>query len=338
MAAHPHPSLGLPATPGRGLTMIQLAALAALLTTLQATPSLAATWCVPIGTIGGQCPKVAPTIQHAIDHGQFGDVIRVGPRNPAERIVISKRVQIVGLPGHLITDRGLGRGEALITFAEDVDIGSPILERLVLDVVTSSAGIVVPSRVTMAQFKGVQITSTVHPRPAFGFQANQSKRTYFIGALGTTPRVEGFDVGIDLNGVTWHDVEAGTEIEGNRVGLRVTHGKGQIFWNFFHDNDVAIEVRGVFHTDINSNTFVKNRLAVLWGLAGKPHPDSKLTKQKTVEFNHPVLAGNDRNFSIETSPGVFSENYRDDPGCNVQWTNMLVDGDRPLPYHITGSC
>jgi hypothetical protein len=318
--------------------MIQFAVLATLLTTLQAAPSMAATWCVPIVPISGQCPQVAPSIQHAIDNGQLGDVIRVGPGNPAERITIARRVQIVGLPGHLITDRGLGRGEALITFAEDVDIGSPILERLVLDVVTSSAGIVVPSTVIMAQFKGLQITSTVHPRPAVGFQANRSKRTYFIGALGTTPRVSGFDVGIDLNRVTWHDVEAGTEIENNGVGLRVTHGKGQIFWNFFRYNDVAIEVRGVFHTDINSNTFEENGLAVLWGLADEPHPDSKLKRQKTVEFNHPVLAGNARNFSIETSPGVFSHDYRLDPGCNVQWTNMIVDGDGPLPYHITRSC
>jgi hypothetical protein len=338
MAAHPHPPPGRPADAWEEFAMIQLAAIAALFTALQATPSIAATWCVPTGTIGGQCPKIAPTIQHAIDNGLLGDQIRVGPGNPPERITITKRVQIIGLPGHLITDAGLDPGDALIAFSGD--IGSPILERLVLDVVTSRAGIVVPSTVSMAQFKGVRITSQADPPPAFGFQANRSKRTYFIGAQGTTPRVAGFDVGIDLNGVTWHDVEAGTEIENNRVGLRVTHGKGQIFWNFFRNNDVGIEVRGVFHTDINSNTFEGNGLAVHWGLADTPHPDTKLRWQKTVEFNHPVLDGNGENFLIELhpdNPAGVSGDYRDDPGCNVQWTNMEVDGAL-LPYHITRSC
>jgi hypothetical protein len=315
--------------------MIQFAAIAALLMTLPATPSLAATWCVPNNTIGGACPKWSTTIQGAIDRAIPGDDIRVGPFTFDERILITKRVRIIGLPGHLITDAGLDPGEALLTFAGTIN--NPILERLVLDVVTSRAGIVVPRTVFSAQFKGVRVTSTADPRPAYGLQANGSTRTYFIGAVGATPRVSGFQVGIELNHVIWHDVEAGTEIEDNEVGLRVTHGKGQIFWNFFRNNGVAIEVRGAFHTDINSNTFTDNGLAVLWGLADTPHPDSKLRRQKTVEFNHPVLEGNIENFWIERSPGTFSSDYRHDPGCSVQWTNMRVD-EELLPNHIARSC
>jgi hypothetical protein len=228
----------------KGLPMIRRTVFAALLVSLLATPSMADTWCVPNGEIGGVCPQVSPTIQGAIDQGRKGDVIRVGQGNPAERLLITKRVQIVGLPGHLITDAGLDPGGALLTFS-NAAIGNPIFERLVLEVVTSSAGVVVPSTVTTAVFRGVRIASTVaNPRPAFGFQANNSKRTYFIGAAGTTPRVSGFEVGIDLNAVIWHDVEAGTVIENNGIGLRVKHGKGQIFWNVFRDNDVALEVRG----------------------------------------------------------------------------------------------
>lgn len=128
----------------------------------------------------------------------------MGPGNPAERLTITKRLRIIGLPGHLITDTGLDPGDALLTFAGA--IGGPLLERLELDVATSSAGIVVPSGVTNAQFKGVRVTSAAH------------------------------------------------------------------------------------------------------------------------EFNHPVLDGNAERFRVETSPGVFSPDYRDDPGCAVQWTNMTIDG------------
>jgi hypothetical protein len=315
--------------------MITRAAVAALLLTLVATPSLAATWCVPHGSIGGSCPRSSPTIQAAIDESAPGDIIRVGPGNPAERLVITKRLRPIGLPGHLITDTGLRPGGALLSFSGV--ILNPVLLRLELDVVTSRAGIVVPSTVTNAQFKGVRVASTARPRPAYGFQANQSERTYFIGALGATPRVAGFEVGIELNDVTWHDVEADTQIENNGVGLRVTHGKGQIFWNTFRNNAVALEVRGAYHTDINANTFIDNGLAVLWGLATVPHPETGLVYQKNIEFNHPVVEGNREFVRVETSPGVFSGDYRDDPGCAVQWTNMRVEGER-YPNHNAGSC
>jgi hypothetical protein len=315
--------------------MILRAAVAALLMTLLATPSLAAVWCVPNGQIGGQCPKVSPTIQAAIDRGAPGDIIRIGPGNPPERIVLSKRVRIIGLPGHAITDEGLRPGEALLSFS--APMSGPLFERLELVVATSRAGVVVPSTVTNAQFKGVRISSTATPRPAHGFQANESARTYFIGAIGTVPRVSGFDVGIELNNVAWHDVEADTQIENNGVGLRVTHGKGQIFWNTFRNNDVALEVRGAFHTDINANTFLDNGLAVLWGLADDPHPASGLTRQKVMEFNHAVLDGNGEAILVETSPGVLSADYRDDPGCSVQWTNMTLEGE-VQPNHNTRSC
>jgi hypothetical protein len=29
---------------------------------------------------------------------------------------------------------------------------------------------------------------------------------------------------------------------------------------------------------------------------------------------------------IETAPGVWSPDYRDDPGCFVQWVNAVFDG------------
>jgi hypothetical protein len=311
---------------------------AAVLTIVLAAPALAAVWCVPHDEIGGQCQKTSPSIQRAIDLGAPGDIIRVGPGNPAERITITKRVRLIGLPGHLITDARLDPGGALLTFAGT--IGSPLIERLQLDVVTSDAGIVVPNTVTNAQFKGVRVMSAAHPRPAYGFQANGSSRTYFIGSLGTTPRVSGFEVGMELNHVMWHDVEAGTEIEDNGVGLRVTHGKGQIFWNVFRNNEVALEVRGAFHTDINANTFIDNGLAMLWGWAAEPHPESGVAYQKVIEFNHAVLVGNAELFRVETAPGVFSADYRDDPGCAVQWTNMTVEepggAAQVLPNHTTG--
>ena len=153
-----------PAGAWKGTAMMPHAIVAALFMTVLATSALAATWCVPHEEIGGACQKVSPTIQGAIDRGAPGDTIRVGPGNPAERITITKRVRMIGLPGHRITDAGLDHGGVLLSFAGD--IASPVFLRLELDVVTSSAGIVVPSTVTNAQFKGVRVTSTARPRPA----------------------------------------------------------------------------------------------------------------------------------------------------------------------------
>jgi hypothetical protein len=115
----------------------------------------------------------------------------VGPGNPRERIVISKRVRITGVPGHLITDAGLPPSSApLVRFSGAFQ--APALERLVLDVVTSAAGVIIPSTVDNVQFKGVQITSSALPRPAYGLQVNGNERTYFEGAGSLIARVAGF--------------------------------------------------------------------------------------------------------------------------------------------------
>jgi hypothetical protein len=300
------------------------------------TVAWAATWCVPGAAIGGSCQKVSATIQGAIDGAVAGDTIRVGPGNPRERIVISKRVRITGVPGHLITDAGLPPSSApLVRFSGAFQ--APALERLVLDVVTSAAGVIVPSTVDNVQFKGVQITSSALPRPAYGLQVNGNERTYFEGAGSLIARVAGFEVGIEFNNVTWHDIEAGVVIEDNGVGLRLVHGKGQIFWNTFRNNGIGLEARGIFHVDTNNNDFLDNEVGLLWGFAAAPHPDTGRMTSTQTEFDHNDFIGNGVAFQIEIEPGVFSSSMTDDLGCSGRWNNNEVNGT-VLPSFRTRTC
>jgi hypothetical protein len=302
-------------------------------------PSLswAATWCVPGETIAKQCSLASGTIQGAIDGATPGDIILVGPGNPAERIVISKRVRIQGLPGHLITDKGLPpSGHPLIGFSGTFQ--APGFEKLHLDVVNSPAGVVIPRTVGNVQFRGVQITSAATPAPAYGLQVNGGTRMYFLAAAGEPGRVAGFEVGIELDNVFWHDVEGGAVIEGNGVGLRVTHGKGQIFWNTFRNNGVGLEARGIFHTDTNNNDFIGNGIGLLWGLADAPHPLTGLRVSRQTEFDHNDFIDNGVAFQIEV-PGspAYSPSMYDNPGCTGRWNNNEVDGTVLTPFK-TGLC
>ena len=250
-----------------------------------------------------RCQKVSATIQGAIDGAVAGDTIRVGPDNPAERIGIGKRVRITGVPGHLITDAGLpASSDPLIRFAGAFQM--PVLERLVLDVVTSAAGIIVPTTVRNIKFKGLQITSSALPRPAYGLQVNGNERTYFEGAGSLLARVAGFEVGIEFNNVTWLDIEAGVVIEDNGVGLRVVHGKGQIFWNMFRNNGVGLETRGVFHLDTNNNDFLDNEVGLRWGLAAGPTrpPDgSRAPRRNSITTTSSATAWPSRSKSSRAS-------------------------------------
>jgi hypothetical protein len=298
--------------------------------------SWAATWCVPSVEIGGQCSRISPTIQGAIDAGISGDVIRVGAGNPAERIVVTKRVRILGVPGHRITDAGLPpSSDPVIGFAGTFQ--APGFEKLDVVVVTSPAGIVIPETVGNVQFRGVHITSGAPFPPAHGLQVNGSTRMYFLTAAGRPGRVAGFQVGIELNDVTWLDVEGGAIIEDNAVGLRVIHGKGQIFWNTFRRNGVGLESRGVFHMDTNNNDFIENEVGVRWGLAATPHPETGLVVSRQTEFDHNDFIGNGVAFEIELPGGAVSNEMEDNPGCAGRWNNNEVDFI-VLPSFKTGAC
>jgi hypothetical protein len=312
------------------MTIVAGVAWAGLLVILGAGPAWAAVWCVPKASILPRCPKVAPTIQQAHDWATAGSKIYVGPGNPAERIEITKRVTIIGLPGHLITDAGLGPGEALLRFSGTMS--RPTFENLVLDVVTSAAGIVIPASVSYAHFKGVHILSAADPKPAYGLRAAGTLRTNFIRSARVKGRVSGFAVGMEFDEARWVDVEAGTVIEGNDTGLRVRRSQGQIFWNVIRGNRIGLEVCGLFHIDINSNQFADNDLAVLWGLCAEPNRVTGLTEQHTVEFTNTAFHRNAENIRLEVSPGIFSGDYRDDPGCDVEWTSLKFDGIRQPDY------
>ena len=91
----------------------------------------------------------------------------------------------------------------------------------------SAAGIVIPSTVGNVQFKGLQITSAVVP-PLPRPRRMASRSTAVRACISWLPPacragVAGFDVGIELNDVTWYDVAAGSVMEDNGVGLRVIH-------------------------------------------------------------------------------------------------------------------
>ena len=304
------------------------AVLIALALLVSAERAMAVTWCVPDATVRTSCPKVSPTIQGAIDRAASNDMIYIGAGNPPERLTIDKRLTIKGLPGHRITDEGLPPGGTLLSIVGDLERG-PRFESVVLDVVTSDTGIYVAPTVIFAEFRGARVTSEQDPKPAVGMQASGTSRMWFIGARRAAPgeesRMSGFQVGFDLNDVDHVDVEY-TAIEDNDVGIRLTRGGYQVFFNALRNNGVGLEVCGLNVCDINSNTFVDNGLGVYWALCH--NPDSGLSQQKNVEFNHNTFAGNGGNVMVETSPGVYSDDHNDDPGCFVQWTNMLLDGIR----------
>jgi hypothetical protein len=289
-----------------------------------AASAVAATWCVPDATIRSVCPSVSPTIQEAIDRAAPNDVIVVGPGNPAERITISKRVVIRGLPGHLITDVGLPPWGALVTITGPLERG-PRFEFVFLDVVTSDIGVHIEPTVTFTEFRQAHVESARTPRPAIGIQASGTSRTWFIGTRKELDRsrVAGFQVGMELNDVDHVDVEY-TTIEDNDVGIRLTRGGYQVFFNVFRNNGTALDVCGLAWCDINSNTFVENGLGVHWGLCH--NPDTELAQQKMIEFNHNQFIANVENLLIEAAPGVWSPDFRHDPGCFVQWVNAVFDG------------
>lgn len=87
---------------------------------------------------------------------------------------------------------------------------------------------------------------------------------------------------------------------------------------------------GLKHIDINSNTFRGNGLAIDWRLCF--NPATGLTQSKMVELNHNTMVGNAEAVRVEKTPGVFTNDYRDDPGCFVQWVDLTIDGVLQPPY------
>jgi hypothetical protein len=254
---------------------------------------------------------------------------------------MSKRVAILCLTGSLITDAGLPAAAAPVVHLS-ATMSGPRMEKCIIEVTSSEGGILVEPTATFAQLKGIGLRGVGTPRPAYGLRVYNNARIFFLSALNTRPFVEGFDIGIDSFNCGWLDVEAGQVggvlFEGNRVGLRSVWDKGQVFFNEFVNNEIGIELRGNFHQDVNANRFFANTIGILWGLAPTPNPDSGVTTQRTMEFNHPIFSGNNQPISVEVTPGVFSPDYRHDPGCFVQWTNMEIDGVVVPNFQKGGPC
>ena len=70
------------------------------------------------------------------------------------------------------------------------------------------------------------------------------------------------------------------------MGVRIIHGKGQVFWNSFRNNGVGLEVRGTVQHNLNNNDFFDNDVGLFWGLAATPHPQTGAIESRLTEFDH----------------------------------------------------
>lgn len=296
----------------------------------------ASTWCVPNATIHPMCGQVSLTIQDAIDAGMPGDTIYIGPGNPAERVRLSKRMTLIGLPGHHLTDEGLVAGDAVIHLVGPM--AWPRVHRLSIEVVTSQVGIRVDPTVLFAELLQIQVESHQSPKPATGVQGQGTTRLRLLGTKQANvqqSRIAGFQVGLDLTDARHARIQPANIIEQNDIGINLTRSGYQVFYNLLRHNGIGLFACGLYVVDINGNTFIGNDLAVHWGLCF--NPKSGRAAQTIVEFHHAIFTGNTQNVLVEISPGVFSDDYRDDPGCHVSWGNLTFDGVRQ-PNHQSRNC
>ena len=298
-------------------------------------------WCVPDDSIRPNCAHTASTVQAAIDAAPVASVIYVGPGTAPARIVVDKRLTLVCLDGAVLTDTGLAQSATLPVLHITGTYDRPTIVGCRIEVHRSAGAILLDSTAGYAIFKGVDMIGLATPKPQYGLRTWDNRRIFYIDSVkGEPPIVSGFAIGIDSKRCGWLNVEAGAvggvQFVENGIGIRSEHDKGQIFFNRFRGNDVGIHLLGNHHQDVNANQFHDNAVGIIWGLADTPNQNSKghCTSQTAMEFNHPVFTNNGTAILVETSPGVFSEDYHDDPGGGVQFTNMLVDGVL-MPNHKT---
>lgn len=281
-----------------------------------ATPVWAATFCVPNGTISTSCPNVRATIQEAINDATAGSLIRVGTGNTPERIIIDRRIRIDCLGGAILTDVGLPPGDRLISFTGTFTALS--INNCVM--LPAGDGILVPNGVTSFKVTGLTMTGV----GGVGILVDGAVRPTIESSV-----VSGFDTAVVFNEATWYDLETST-LADNGIGVNVHAGRGQIFWNSFSGNDVAVYANQVFQADINSNNFLDNSIALEW-----------LHSNALTEFHHSVIVGGVP-FRVWTTPGTFVDGpqaYLQDPGCATQWQDIVVDGIQVQSKAFkTGAC
>jgi hypothetical protein len=298
-------------------------------------------WCVPDGSVRSNCTHTAPTVQLAIDNAAAGSTIYIGPDVPPGRVMVTKRVSLLCLDGAVLTDAGLAPSATLPVVRLVGPITRPQITNCVIEARRSVGTLLIDPTAQFAVIQGTSLFGRSTPPPQYGLKAHDNPRLFFLGrgAGLQQPVVEGFVVGIDSKAGGWLDVEGastgGVMIRHNGTGLRTEHDRGQVFYNFFEQNGVGMEVRGGFHMDLNSLRFFGNGVGMVWGLSDEPNPRSGCTSQKTMEHNHAIYADNLVNVLVETSPGVYTEDYTQDPGAGVQWTDMTFDGALQ-PYLSTG--
>jgi hypothetical protein len=308
---------------------------------LSSTPVLAAVRCVGTPT-GQQCATTHPTIQAAVDAAAVNDKVVIGAGTYTEAVRITKVIQLSYEPG--ATHSGAKLRGATLLHVDNVE-GSPVVLDVNMDVRDAAYGIRATGGLGLRVFRG-----TVTGRRGSGRKGDSPH--VGIALHGGTRHhvnevtVSGIDVGIEVNGVAWEKIQNNTLV-GNGIGIRVRHGKGQVFYSTLRNNTIGLKVESAGHTDINGTRYVADEscptcIGVVWGFANTPNPDSGLFANSVMEMNHTVWTGygphpTGRAIRVQKADRTFTSDYREDPGCVNQWGFNTIDGET-MAFHTTGPC
>ena len=297
-----------------------------------------------VGELVKPCDAVYATLQEAHDAADRpGESIIISPGvHNVGRAVLTKSVRIRSVNRRsksVLSDANLEPGGPFITVRRPAGSTDPvkrvIFEDLDFEIGNSSVVISFPDDVEKSFVQRNTITCL---SPGITGVEYAEHGNAFSGRVDRTTFTN-CATGVFMGAGTRHFRIEKNEFftKNGDTAIQYRARQGQIFWNditCMGGDCIALKIEGSDLTDINNNNIFGG--TAQWLVHEGRSNDS-------IEFDHNVYKNppNGTPFLVETSPGVFTEEYTLDPSCGTSWSrNQIVIGSEVevLPRYRTSFC